>query len=109
MTGLTLETLGLKVAEQRGRRGVREAAKEIGISAATVSRVERGKLPDLHNFGKICRWLGVDPGEVLGFNETAKRPAGPVLHFGFWFSFSTRMRSEFVSLEEYLGGVYEWW
>jgi len=28
--------------------------------------VERGNLPDLDTFAKICRWLGVDPAEVLG-------------------------------------------
>lgn len=41
-------------------------ADEIGISPATLSRVERGKLPDLETFSKICRWLRIDPGEVLG-------------------------------------------
>ena len=47
MQKLTLETLGLKVLEKREDRGVREVAKEIGISPATLSRVERGNLPDL--------------------------------------------------------------
>ena len=77
---LTLETLGLRVAEKREDRGVREVAKEIGISPATLSRVERGNLPDLETFGKICRWLGVDPGEVLGFTDMPKRPVASV-HF----------------------------
>ena len=80
MSRLTLETLGLKIAERRDERGVREVAKEIGVSPATLSRVERGNLPDLETFGKICRWLGVDPGEVLGFSDVAKRPAASV-HF----------------------------
>jgi transcriptional regulator with XRE-family HTH domain len=78
MPRLTLEAIGLKVIEKRGDRGVREAAKEIGTSPATLSRVERGHLPDLETFGKICRWLGVDPGEVLG-TKTDAGPARPVV------------------------------
>ncbi|MCC7169904.1 MAG: helix-turn-helix transcriptional regulator [Planctomycetes bacterium] len=61
----TLQTLGQKLLKKRAGRGIREVAKEIGISHATLSRVERGFLPDLETFGKICKWLGVDPGEVL--------------------------------------------
>ena len=42
------------------RRGLglrlRAAAKEIGISAATLSRIERGEKPDIDNFVKICIW-----------------------------------------------------
>ena len=38
-----------------------EAGKQIGISKATVSRVESGKLPDIETFIKICIWLETDP------------------------------------------------
>lgn len=54
-----LENLGLRVREKRGQQGIRAAAKEIGISHATLSRVERGYLPDLERYEKICKWLGV--------------------------------------------------
>lgn len=74
MNKLTLQTLGRKLAEQRGGRGVREVAKEVGISHATLSRVERGYLPDLETFSKICRWLNVDPGEMLGVQPVDKPP-----------------------------------
>lgn len=56
----TLEDLGRQVHEKRDGRGIRAVAKEIGISHATLSRVERGHLPDLENYQKICRWLGVE-------------------------------------------------
>ena len=56
----TLENLGLRLRKKRGERGIREVAKEIDISHATLSRVERGHLPDLENYEKICRWLGDD-------------------------------------------------
>jgi transcriptional regulator with XRE-family HTH domain len=71
MPRLTLEAIGLKVIEKRGDKGVREVAKEIGTSPSTLSRVERGHLPDLETFGKICRWLDIDPGEVLGTKPDA--------------------------------------
>ncbi len=66
MRKITLEQLGPLLKEKRGSRGVREVAKNIGISAATLSRVETGKQPDLDTFCKLCVWLEVDPGQVLG-------------------------------------------
>ncbi|MGK7346056.1 MAG: helix-turn-helix domain-containing protein [Candidatus Nitrospinota bacterium M3_3B_026] len=68
MTKLTLENLGRKLEAKRASLGVRAAAKEIGISPATLSRVERGHMPDLATFKKICMWLNIDPGEVLGIS-----------------------------------------
>ena len=53
-----LENLGRRVLERRGDLGVRAAAKEIGISHATLSRVERGFHPDLATLQKIAVWLG---------------------------------------------------
>ena len=82
MPRLTLQSLGLKIIEKRGDRGIREVAKEIGTSPATLSRVERGHVPDLETFGKICRWLSVDAGEVLGTKPTVSRPIASVqTHF----------------------------
>jgi transcriptional regulator with XRE-family HTH domain len=44
---------------------MRETAKEIGISPATLTRVEGGRVPDLETFQKICSWLKVNPAEIL--------------------------------------------
>jgi transcriptional regulator with XRE-family HTH domain len=74
MPRLTLHAVALKLIEKRGDRGVREIARQIGTSPATLSRVERGHLPDLETFGKICRWLGIDAGEVLGTRQENFRP-----------------------------------
>ena len=63
--------------ERRGGRGVREVAEEIGVSSATLSRVERGNLPDIETFTKICRWLKVDPADILDLKEFAERPRTP--------------------------------
>lgn len=39
---------------------VREAAKEIGTSAGTLSRIENGKTPDLLTLASLCYWSGVN-------------------------------------------------
>lgn len=72
---ITLESLGRLISEKRGEQGVRAAAKEIGISPATLSRVENGHLPDLENYQKICRWLGIEISAVAG----APAPSQPGL------------------------------
>lgn len=67
---ITLEGLGLALKTKRGGRGLREVAKEMGISPATLSRIETGRQPDLETFSKVCRWLGIDGGEILGCSNT---------------------------------------
>ena len=77
----SLGSLGRLVAQKRGKVGIRATAREIGLSPATLSRVENGQLPDLVNFTKICQWLEVDPASILGFNpEELDRPSVNV-HF----------------------------
>ena len=41
------------MANEKRRIGVREFAKEIGISAATLSRVENDKTLDIETFFKL--------------------------------------------------------
>jgi len=86
MPRIPLQRIGQLLRAQRGDRGLREAAKEIGISTATLSRVERGKVPDLRTFKRICDWLKIDPGEVLGRPQpiVEKHLTGipePAIHF----------------------------
>jgi len=81
MTANRIEQLGRQLREKRGERGVRAIAKEIGISPATLSRIERGHLPDLETFGKVCRWLGIDPGELLGISGPATPHWRVAVHF----------------------------
>ena len=81
MSSSSLDSLAHLVSEKRGKLGIRATAAKIGISPATLSRIENGHLPDLENFRKICRWLGVDPSTILGFDtEIARRPVASV-HF----------------------------
>lgn len=81
MAMVSLESLGREVARKRDKQGIRAAAKEIGISAATLSRIENGHLPDLETLQKVCRWLNIDPLELAGISQKkASRPAVAV-HF----------------------------
>ena len=64
------KTLGNLLQQKRGSMGIRAAAGEIGISPATLSRIENGRVPDLDTLRKVCTWLGADPAEYLGGSET---------------------------------------
>lgn len=70
----TLGSLGAMVRKKRGDKKLRETADEIGISPATLMRVENGRIPDVTTFGKICKWLKVDPGSFLGFEPKEEVP-----------------------------------
>lgn len=69
----TLGSLAPMVRKKRGDRKLRDVAQEIGIGAATLMRVESGRIPDVATFGKICSWLNVDPGTFLGFDPAASK------------------------------------
>jgi len=86
-----IESLGATVRERRGKKKLRETAKEIGIGPATLMRVESGRIPDLETFGKICKWLQTDPGTFLGIESTkpSEQPSSEVFSF-----ISAHFRSE---------------
>jgi transcriptional regulator with XRE-family HTH domain len=68
MTGepVTPKILGQMLQRKRGSMGIRAAAGEIGISAATLSRIENGRIPDIDTLRKVCTWVGVDAAAYLG-------------------------------------------
>ncbi len=82
MALIPLQKLARLIAEKQGDKGIREVAKEIGISHGTLSRVKREYMPDLETFQKICLWLKVDPGEMLGMKSTLQTSLPSVsVHF----------------------------
>jgi len=84
MERLSPEALGQKVARKRGSMGIRAAAHEIGISPATLSRIERGRLPDSLTLGKVCTWLDVDPALFIGGSVgTADGSVRPTVQIAF--------------------------
>ena len=72
-----------RIQEKRAGKGIREAAKEAGVSPATLSRVENGKVPDLDTFGKVCRWLGEDASVYLGTRSGANTDEVPKVRVHF--------------------------
>lgn len=42
---------------RRGHRSLREVAEEIGVSAATLWRIENGSTPRMESYTKISAWL----------------------------------------------------
>ncbi len=54
------------IKEKRNGMGLRETAQNIGdVSASTLSRIEKGKIPDLQTFFKICNWLNVPSDDFI--------------------------------------------
>ena len=54
----------LRARRREQRLSLRDLAAQIGVSFNTLSRVERGYVPDLRNFQRIVDWLDV-PAESL--------------------------------------------
>ncbi|HEY6329640.1 MAG TPA: helix-turn-helix transcriptional regulator [Blastocatellia bacterium] len=73
----TLGSLGSLVRQKRGDAKLRETAKKIGIGPATLMRIENGRVPDIDTFGKVCRWLGIEPNTFLGFEPSKESPEKP--------------------------------
>lgn len=66
-------------AKRRSKKlSIREAAGEIGVSAPTISRVERGHLPERENLLRLARWAGVRIDPVL--HNSARRARNAVVH-----------------------------
>ncbi|MGX9146800.1 helix-turn-helix domain-containing protein [Mesorhizobium sp. 128a] len=63
---MKIEELAGLVQKKKGSMGVRAAAAEIGISPTTLSRIERGHIPDLGTIEKVCAWIGQDPAKFTG-------------------------------------------
>lgn len=77
---LQIQKLGARIVEHRGPSGVRAAAAEIGVSSATLSRIENGHVPDLGTFAKICAWLEEDPAVFLGIEANRSVRPPPSVH-----------------------------
>lgn len=54
----------LRTERRQRRLSLRDLSDEIGVSFNTLSRVERGHVPDVKNFERILAWLGA-PGQGL--------------------------------------------
>ena len=94
---VSLAQLGRLVAKKRDKVGIRATARAIGLSPATLSRVENGQLPDLANFTKLCQWLELDPASVLGFDPASRdrsRRRRPLPRWGERWKWKPRLPSK---------------
>lgn len=66
---MEIKDLAPLVLKHRGNMGVRAAAKEIGISPTTLTRIEKGHVPDVGTLEKICRWIGEDTSAFTGVGD----------------------------------------
>ena len=80
---MALDELAHLVSRKRGSMGIRAAARAIDISPATLSRIERGHLPDLRTLQKICEWLDEDPSRFLGDGGHKTDDDGVALQIAF--------------------------
>lgn len=66
---ITVEQLGSQIRKKRGTRRLKDIENEVGVSASTLSRIERGVTPDLATVKKVAKWLGVNV-RAAGGDET---------------------------------------
>lgn len=94
MASRKLSSLGALVRKKRGERKLRETAHDVGIGPATLMRVENGRIPDIETFGKLCKWLGVDPGTFLGFERNQSSRSSQVVSLDTPISLSAHFRAD---------------
>lgn len=77
---LNSDLLSGMIKEKRGEKGLRETAVEIGgVSPATISRIEKGKIPDVDTFIKICKWLETSSDTFIINNKNNKESSNKEL------------------------------
>jgi transcriptional regulator with XRE-family HTH domain len=77
---------------------LREAAKQIGVSHTTVSRILDGSSPDIDTLVAISEWLGVSPSHIIGAYQEG--------HEGLSEEVSVLLEYS-PELAEYIGGLAE--
>jgi transcriptional regulator with XRE-family HTH domain len=53
--------LAKRLEAARAGRSLRDLAGEVGVSASTLSRIERGERPDVWTLLRLADWLQEDP------------------------------------------------
>lgn len=66
-----IKTLGPLVQQRRKDDGLslRQASEASGVPVATLSRIEKGGMPDLGTFSLIVEWLGESPDQFFSATE----------------------------------------
>ncbi|WP_416955075.1 helix-turn-helix domain-containing protein [Nocardioides sp. T5] len=69
----------LRAERRRRRLSLRELADEIDVGFNTLSRVERGHVPELRNYKRIISWLGAEDSLFDAAETAAVEPSTPDL------------------------------
>lgn len=80
-TGPTVDVKTLHAALDRAREeqnlSWRGLAKELGVSASTISRMQQGLKPDVNAFAAMTTWLRMDPKTFYVDAEESKEKEDP--------------------------------
>lgn len=90
-----IKRLAQRVREKRGDRPLRDISAELDVSISVLSRIENAKMPDFHNFGILCRWVGDNPGDYFIVDDSAND------------SMSVQLRAAKLMSRETVDGVLE--
>lgn len=103
-----LDQLRWRVADYRKERGLslRAAAEESGVPLNTLSRVEKGHLPDVANFSRLLTWIGLDPAAVLGAGQRQRTESTPDLIRASLHSDKRLSESAANQIAELVGSLY---
>lgn len=79
MEPIDIDELRARVVQARQEQGLslRAAAEQAEVPFNTLSRVEKGHLPDLANFTRIVIWLGLEPGIFFTGPRRQRQPNTP--------------------------------
>ncbi|MCL4296207.1 MAG: helix-turn-helix domain-containing protein [Anaerolineae bacterium] len=87
---LNILSLAKQLKTARGEETLRDVARQMNLSASTLSRVENGCIPDLSAFLRICAWLKVNPANFIETNTPVEwQSPDSILH---------RVEQELISL-----------
>ena len=67
MRKIDTESLSKELSELRKQKNLSmdKACKEMELSKPTLSRIEKGRIPDALTLLKMCEWMGVNPIKYL--------------------------------------------
>jgi transcriptional regulator with XRE-family HTH domain len=55
---------------------IREAGRQVGVSATTISRILNDESIDVHTLVSVCRWMNVSPSDVIDSELHDERAMG---------------------------------
>lgn len=60
-------TFARRIAKHREAEGLsyREAEDASGVDKASIHRIEMGKMPNLPNFARLCKWAQLDANQAI--------------------------------------------